>query len=65
MLRFLAGSSVPTREEFGDVVTECLNELCAARYPDGVAVLGDAVSAWEAARDWLKAADEFAAETLG
>jgi hypothetical protein len=62
--RFLGSASVPTREEFGEVVSECLDELRDVRYPNGVALVGEHVAAWEAARDWLKAADEFAAETL-
>jgi hypothetical protein len=45
--RFLAGARVPTREEFGEVVTECLNELCGAHYPNGVAVVSENVAAWE------------------
>jgi hypothetical protein len=64
MLRFLAGKRVPTRDEFGDVVAACLNDLCRVRYPNGVASRGEQVAAWEVARDWLKAADDFAAETL-
>jgi hypothetical protein len=62
--RFLGPGSVPTLEEFGEVVSECLNELRSVHYPNGVAVVSEHAAAWEAARNWLKAADEFAAETL-